>query len=103
MKIEDIKRDREAGTPGPWETDSRDHDAPYQDIKMRSGRRNICNIWIDDAPVPDYNFEQLANARRIARAPELEAAFLEAVELLGKVGKADPWSRDVIDFLERFK
>lgn len=82
INLDELKADRAAGTQGPWETDSRDHDAPYQDIKMRSGRRDICNIWIDDAPVPDYNFEQRANARRIARLPDLEAAYIELASLV---------------------
>lgn len=66
-------------TPGPWSTDEADHDAPYQDITICGGRhRRICSVWIDDAPVHDYNAEQKANARLIAAAPELLEALRKA-------------------------
>lgn len=67
-------------TPGPWDTDLSEHDHPYQDIAVRSGTRTICRVWIDDAPVHDYNAEQLANARLIAAAPELLEALRNLVE-----------------------
>jgi hypothetical protein len=59
------------GTPGPWQTDCGQHDAPYQDIRVQAGGHRICIVWIDDAPVPEYNATQEANARLIAAAPEL--------------------------------
>jgi hypothetical protein len=65
-------------TPGPWQTDQAEHDAPYQDIRIHAGKGSICRVWIDDAPVHDYNAEQRANARLIAAAPEL----LEALKRL---------------------
>ena len=65
-------------TPGPWGTDLLEHDHPYQDIVVRAGTRTICRVWIDDAPVHDYNAAQLANARLIAAAPEL----LEALKVV---------------------
>ena len=59
-------------TPGPWTTDEDDHDAPHQNIKVKAGKhRTVCTVWIDDAPVRDFNAEQQANARLIAAAPEL--------------------------------
>ena len=58
-------------TPGPWGTDRSEHDHPYQDIVVRAGTRTICRVWIDDAPVHDYNAAQLANASLIAAAPDL--------------------------------
>lgn len=71
-------------TPGPWATDEDDHDAPYQNINIEAGKHHtICTVWIDDAPVRDFNAEQQANARLIAAAPEL----LEFVkEWLGRQG-----------------
>jgi hypothetical protein len=65
-------------TPGPWQTDQAEHDAPYQDIRIHAGKGSICCVWIDDAPLHDYNAEQRANARLIAAAPEL----LEALKRL---------------------
>ena len=64
-------------TPGPWDTDERDHDEPLQNIKIKAGRHHtVCTVWIDDAPVRDFNAQQWANARLIAAAPDL----LEALE-----------------------
>jgi hypothetical protein len=67
-------------TPGPWMDDQADHDAPYQDIRIKGGspRRTVCIVWIDDAPVHDFNAEQDANARLIAAAPDMLQA-LQAV------------------------
>ena len=43
-------------TPGPWATDEDDHDAPYQNINIEAGKHHtICTVWIDDAPVRDFN------------------------------------------------
>jgi hypothetical protein len=67
-------------TPGPWETDCKDHDCIYQDILVRAASRSICKLWIDDAPVHDYNAEQHANAQLIAAAPELLDALRWYVE-----------------------
>lgn len=117
MKIEDIKRDREAGTPGEWRAVP--HGGSSTVTSESKPKRNDTRIpayaYRDEHCIAypfieedlrcrwDFVCFSHTDARRIARVPELEAAFLEAVELLGKVGKADPWSRDVIDFLERFK
>lgn len=53
-------------TTGPICTDEKDHDHPFQNILLlgEHGRR-IATIWIDDAPVHDFNAEQAANARRL--------------------------------------
>ena len=53
-------------TPEPWFDDSATHDEPYQNIKILGDEnRGICWLWIDDAPVDDWNAEQRANANRI--------------------------------------
>lgn len=69
-------------TPGPWTTDEADHDAPYQNIKIQASNRTICTVWIDDAPVRDFNAEQQANARLIAAAPESHASNVELAALV---------------------
>lgn len=75
-------------TPGPWETDEAEHDCPSQDVVIRDAkRRGICRIWFDDAPVPDYNAEQSANARLIAAAPEL----VEALERFCQIASGEPF------------
>jgi hypothetical protein len=57
-------------TPGPWK---KVMDEPY-DLRIKAGDRGICEVWLDDAPVPDYNEEQQANASLIAAAPDLLTA-----------------------------
>ena len=53
-------------TPEPWFDDRSTHDEPYQNIKILGGEnRGICWLWIDDAPVDDWNAEQRSNAKRI--------------------------------------
>lgn len=52
-------------TQGLWATDEADHDTPFQNINIQASNHTICTVWIDDAPVRDFNSEQQANARRI--------------------------------------
>lgn len=71
-----------AHTAGPWTTDEKEHDQPYLPIEIRSARhRTICTVWVDDAPVPDFNAEQRANARLLTAAPDLLGALEEIVDL----------------------
>jgi hypothetical protein len=58
-------------TPGPWTIAM---DEPY-DLRVVAGNRGICEVWLDDAPVVDFNNEQHDNARLIAAAPDLLAAL----------------------------
>jgi len=87
-------------TPGPWNTDEKDHDDPYQDIRVVGSRRNICLVWMDDAPVKDYNDEQQANARLIAAAPDLLEALKSILPFIPKTsfidGGAAKYSENVI-------
>lgn len=69
-------------TPGPWTDNKKDHGEPYQPIDINGRFHHVCTIWIDDAPVEDFNREQRANAHLIAAAPELYEALVSAVELL---------------------
>lgn len=84
--IDDIKRDAETGTPGPWQSDDAfmHHGHP-----TRVATPDICGVpaatlaeclqnW-DDFRVSWKNAE--ANARRCARVPEMEAALIAADEL----------------------
>ena len=80
-----------AHTPGPWETDEGQHDVPYQNICITHGLNHICELWMDDAPVEEFNREQRANARLIAAAPDLLAALQNMVRVadsLAHVGAA---------------
>lgn len=57
-------------TYGPW-TVQPSEDDPYGDIRIGRVNRSVCKVWLDDAPVEDYNREQRANAKLIAAAPEM--------------------------------
>ncbi|MFW9595020.1 MAG: hypothetical protein ACMV1D_05935, partial [Macromonas sp.] len=68
-------------TKGPWATDEADHDAPHQNIKVKAGKHHtVCTVWIDDAPVRDFNAEQQANAHLIAAAPDLMAVVVAYID-----------------------
>jgi len=92
INIEELKRDRDAGTDGPY--------TPENPMLLRHGNVALANYETDEGS---------SNARRIARLPDLEAAFLEAVELLdrwnvwacGQMGYS-PF-QDARDFLEKLK
>lgn len=71
MTTEKIERDRTAGTPGPWRVGPVDDTvviAPDgSEVAAIDGDYNEPDLW----PVME------ANARRIARLPELEQAYLD--------------------------
>ena len=81
--IDDIKRDREAGTPGPWavcgdgaRVKPVPHDQWLQPIADVSSEIRWDNeTWGNLGRVS-------LNARRIARVPDMEAALIEAMEAL---------------------
>ena len=82
-----------AATQGVWGTDCADHDMPYENIVLKSGYRNIATVWIDDAPVPDYNHAQQANAALIValvnayRAKQVVLIGPDAVEVASEAIK----------------
>lgn len=61
---EAIERDRANGAPGPWDVDPHGYNDCFGDVWLRDEKRVAENI---DAP----------DAARIARLPDLEAAYLE--------------------------
>ena len=75
-------------TPAPWVDDLADHDAPCQHINIRAEkhRHPVCKIWIDDAPVHDFNAEQEANARLIKASPLLLTALRDLLEVHQHLG-----------------
>ena len=80
--IDDIKRDREAGTPGDW----------YVEYKHGSTRL-IMPKHPDPCQMCDETYypwvpENLSDWERIARVPQMEAALLAAEEL----AKATEWA-----------
>jgi len=82
--IDDIKNDRESGTPGPWVTPYDDHDC-YVDTPGEShytfiGKNSapLAAAIVHSAFAEDKRLD--ANARRIARVPQLENIALAAHE-----------------------
>ena len=72
MDIEQMKRDRAKGTPGPWE------------LRFERGSTMLYMIEHPDAPVQmcDETYypwcpDNLADWARIARVPEMEARIIE--------------------------
>ena len=80
--IEQIKRDREAGTPGPWQRAKSLRNHRLDDFNVDGpDRRGICSTGGYADGKEGTHDENKANARRIARVPDLEAALLAADEL----------------------
>jgi hypothetical protein len=81
--IDDIKRDRDAGTPGPW----------IQNLGMLTKYDGDTTKPIEVAGLGMAHFSagslsfchQIANSRRIARVPDMEAALLAAENLANAV------------------
>jgi hypothetical protein len=100
MNIEELKQALEAASPGPWERLQTGSVAdPYAPLKVKPlmGIHTIATLPLDDAPVEDFNREQRANARLIAKAPTLIAELIERVERLQKVAEA---AQDLLDNAE---
>lgn len=82
--IDDIKRDREAGTPGDWSAPEK----YLSEVEAESGD-TIASCWHEHAVGQKITLngvlscslqESASNARRIARVPAMEEALLEKVE-----------------------
>lgn len=90
INLDELRADREAGTDGPWHCDD--------GCDVRDRNDVMAGIVVTDTPEID--------ARRIARLPDLEAAFLEAVEVIKRLAEC-PHSGWIIrqvlarEFLER--
>ena len=89
--IDDIKRDREAGTPGVWsvcEYDGGDVDHWAAMPSVQAEDKYDCAIVHWDGFTQRFwrsangDCQIHANARRIARVPAMEAAILAAVDAL---------------------
>lgn len=77
--IDDIRKDREAGTPGEWSLENRGP-ISIRVITAKDGQVELADAWSKDG---DSGLDDLgadANARRIARVPDMEAALLAMTE-----------------------
>ena len=76
--IDDIKRDRETGTSGPWVAKK----SAFEVFNVDHGSMKY-EITADLTLIAAlYSSDIDANARRIARVPAMEAALLAAVDAL---------------------
>lgn len=80
--IEQIKADREAGTQGPWCTDTEDQGGAGSDayVSVGNGSQYVARI-ICYSPLTLHDRPYKENARRIARVPGMEAALIAADDL----------------------
>ena len=72
--LEQIRRDREAGTSGPWAKDK------WSCLKSSNGE--VVTVWGLGIAHSNRDEETEANARRMARTPAMEEALLAAEELM---------------------
>ena len=82
--IDDIKRDREAGTQGPWVV-AKDRNKVRRIFAGDSGPQvataSVFANWMPVERSAEAHATADVNARRIARVPEMEAALIEAAKL----------------------
>lgn len=82
IDIEQLRADIAAGTPGPWPMETVRtscgvcHKIGPWPHKWRHGADMSACIYDDYPSPPEGTDTMLANARRIARVPDLEAAYL---------------------------
>lgn len=73
IDVKQMRADMAAGTPGPWR-----HDGPHWNAIIWSDADNRIAFMAHSNGLDDDRDE--ANASRIARLPDLEAAYLALVE-----------------------
>jgi hypothetical protein len=79
--IDDIKRDREAGTPGPWAVSADGCYAGVENGFVPFGGCGCCNSpWMSADGLAGQS-----DASRIARVPDMEAALIAADKLASEM------------------
>lgn len=79
--INDIKRDREAGTPGPWRVVDSNSIGDRCTHYYQEVWNDETDILVTTEVTRAHNDGGRVNVRRIARVPDMEAALLAAEEL----------------------
>jgi len=92
--IDDIRRDREAGTPGDWSAALGRGCHGVIAAELPEDGANFVALVANDKDTPEREPTRFANARRIARVPQLEARVLSADELAEAVRSEIFYSRD---------
>ena len=84
--------DREAGTPGPWHFDG----PVWNQIIWMDGENRLCFMAHSNGLNDDRD---IANARRIARLPDIEAAYLTlAAENATLRAEIDIWTAEIVSW-----
>lgn len=102
--IEQIKRDREAGTPGPWVAGA--HHSPGIDRMVEhhvvNSHVNGAENWIGVHIQPRFAVEAhgKANAARIARVPEMEARIMSDADEIARLRAELATAKECIANLE---
>lgn len=96
IDIEQMKRDREAGSPGPWRLGS------WGDNVFGTGANDewisVCRVKRDDAQIEES--QDAVDARRISRVPDMEDTILEQQAEIERLKAA---LREIADITERKK
>lgn len=102
--IEDIRKDREVGTPGPWVNETVRTSCgtchkvgPFPSARPEYKPDTHACLY-DDYPPGKGHPHLLANASRIARVPDMEAALLAAEELANSFEAYQNAAVDHMDF-----
>ena len=82
--IDDIKSDRDLGTPGPWDNKG-EHTADTEFGVFAGAGRSICSTGGYSDGLAGTYFENCCNATRIARVPAMEEALLAAVDVVDEL------------------
>lgn len=100
--IRAIEADRQVGTPGPWGMETKRtscgvcHQIGPWPHAWRHGKDMSACIY-DDYPSPPQGTDaMLANARRIARLPDVEDALIAAQAEIAKLRAALRWAHDTL-------
>jgi hypothetical protein len=105
--FDDIRKDREAGTPGEFKVDSYFMPDGHPLRVAAPDENGVPSATIAEC-FADWEGYRLswknaeANARRIARVPRLERIALAAEELAEAVQRSEPWE-DIDDALAAFR
>jgi len=79
-RIDKLRKLCDGATEGPWRYEYLE---PYCSEIVSPERRRIpgISVWLDDAPVPDYNAEVDRNAKFIAQSRTAMPVLLDCLEI----------------------
>jgi len=96
IDLDEIKRDMEAGTPGPWIIPGQP-DKVCCDGYTRYGGAKV--VTTAASPAWMQGDEPFANARRIARVPDMEATIIEQAATIEALRAREKAADELADFV----